>query len=91
MEAVMKLNVKSFSLTCGIFLGVGFMIATWWLVFKETPGEIMIKFDNFFFGYTFTYIGGLVGLVWGFVYGSILGAIFSWLHNLLAGNKKSEQ
>jgi hypothetical protein len=66
------------------------MIATWWLIAKGTPGDIMIKFSNFFFGYSFTFIGGIVGLFWGFVYGFIGGAVFSWLYNLLIGSKKPE-
>ena len=86
----MKLSVKSFALTCGTLFGLSFMIATWWLIAKGTPGDIMIKFANFFFGYSFTFIGGIIGLFWGFVYAFIGGAVFSWLYNLLIGSKKPE-
>lgn len=86
----MRLSVKSFALTCGLLFGILFMIATWWLIIKGTPGDIMIKFSNFFFGYSFTYVGGIIGLFWGFVYAFIGGAVFSWLYNLLLGSKKSE-
>ena len=87
----MKLSVKSFALTCGIIFGVGFMLATWWLIIMGTPGDIMIKFAKFFIGYSFTYIGGLIGLVWAFVYGFVIGGIFAWLYNKLAGAKKAAE
>lgn len=86
----MKLNIKSFALTCGILFGIVFMLATWWLITWDSPGDIMTKFASFFIGYTYTYVGGLVGLVWAFVYGSVIGAVFAWLYNRLAGSKKPE-
>jgi len=86
----MKLNVKSFALTCGILFGIGFMLATWWLIVWDTPGDIMKKFASFFIGYTFTYAGGLLGLVWGFVYAFVIGGIFASLYNKLTGNKKTD-
>lgn len=86
----MKLNVKSFALSCGILFGVGFMLATWWLIAWNTPGDIMSKFASFFIGYSFTYAGGLIGLVWGFIYALVIGAIFAWLYNKLSGAKTAE-
>jgi F0F1-type ATP synthase membrane subunit c/vacuolar-type H+-ATPase subunit K len=87
----MKLSVKSFALTCGILFGVGFMLATWWLIAWETPGDIMRKFSSFFIGYSFTYVGGLLGLVWAFVYGFVIGGLFAWLYNKLTGSKKAAE
>jgi hypothetical protein len=85
----MKLNVKAFSLTCGIISGIGFMLTTWWLLARHTPGELTSKFAVFFFGYSFTYIGSFVGLFWAFIYGLILGGIFSLLYNQIIGAKAS--
>jgi hypothetical protein len=85
----MKLNLKAFALTCGLMFGIGFMLATWYLVFRNSPGDIMIKFSQFFFGYSYSFVGGLIGLFWGFIYGAVLGGIFAWLYNLLTGSKSS--
>jgi hypothetical protein len=87
----MLLNVKSFALTCGITWGLGFMAATWWLIIMDSPGDIMTKFTSFFFGYSYTYVGGLIGFVWAFVYGFVIGGIFSWLYNKFAGSKKTAE
>jgi hypothetical protein len=66
------------------------MLATWWLIAWNTPGDIMSKFSSFFIGYSFTYAGGLLGLVWGFIYALVIGAVFAWLYNKLSGTKKAE-
>jgi hypothetical protein len=86
----MKLNVKSFALTCGIFLGFGTLLVTWFLLLRGAPGEIMSKFADFYIGYSFTYGGAVLGLVWGFVYGFVLGGIFSWVYNKFISTKKSD-
>ena len=83
----MKLSVKSFAITCGTLFGLSFKVATWWLIAKGTPGDIMIKFSNFFFGYSFSYIGGIIGLLWGFVHGFIFCGVFSWVYNKFVGTK----
>jgi len=86
----MKLNVKSFALTSGILFGVGFMLATWWLIAWDSPGDIMTKFESFFPGYSYTYAGGIIGLLWAFVYALVIAGIFAWLYNKLGGSKNVE-
>jgi hypothetical protein len=40
MEIEMKLNVKSFALTCGIVWGLGLFFLTWWFIaFDGATGE----------------------------------------------------
>ncbi len=83
----MKLSVKAFGLSCGIVWGLVILLATWWLLFYGTPGELISKLESIYIGYTFTWFGGVIGMVWGFVSGFILGAVFAWLYNKLAGAK----
>jgi hypothetical protein len=87
----MKLNVKAFALTCGILWGLLVLLATWWLLFLNSPGQTIGKLGGFYIGYSYTWFGGVIGLIWGFVDGLISGAIFAWLYNKLTGSKTSTQ
>jgi hypothetical protein len=84
----MKLNVKSFALTCGLFLGFGILFLTlWYILFEGANGHVTF-IGKIYRGYNISLSGGLIGLVWGFFDGLISGFIFAWLYNLLAGKLK---
>jgi hypothetical protein len=53
----------------------------------SSPGDMISKLGNFYFGYTYSWFGGIIGLIWGFVDGLICGGIFAWLYNKLAASK----
>jgi len=80
----MKLDIKAFSLTCGILWGVGLMFWGWaaWL-FGWHPIAVSYA-GTYYFGFAPTFLGGLIGLAWGFVDGFVGGLVFSWLYNKLA-------
>jgi hypothetical protein len=80
----MKLNVKAFALTCGILWGLAVLLITWWLLIIGAPGKQISNIASFYFGYSYSWFGGVIGLLWGFVDGLICGAIFAWLYNKLA-------
>jgi hypothetical protein len=80
---MMKLNPKALALTSGIIWGLIFFIATIWLLIIGSTGKTIIKFNEFFIGYSFSIGGAFIGLLWGFVDGAIIGFIFAWLYNLL--------
>ena len=77
----MKLNVKSFALTCAILCGVGLFLITWWIIIMNgiTGEETII--GKVYIGYDISPLGSFIGLVWAFVDGLIGGAIFAWLYN----------
>lgn len=80
----MKLDVKSFSLTCGIILGACVFLMVWWIAileggFSEDPTFL----GRMYIGFSITPLGSVAGLIWGFVDGAIGGAILAWLYNLL--------
>lgn len=85
----MKLNIKAFALTCGILWGLLVLLATWFLLIMNSPGTSMGKLGVVYFGYTYSWLGGIIGLIWGFVDGLISGAIFAWLYNKLTGSRSN--
>lgn len=81
----MKLNIKSFALTCGIIWGMGLFFLTWWFIaFDGATGEPTL-IGKVYRGYTVSAIGSVIGLVYAFFDAFIGGAIFAWLYNKLAG------
>jgi hypothetical protein len=80
----MKLNIKSFALTCGIIWGFGLFFLTWWFIaFDGATGEPTL-IGKVYRGYTVSPIGSVIGLVYAFFDALIGGAIFAWLYNKLA-------
>ena len=85
----MKLNVKAFALTCGLFWGFALLFITWWIILFEGSTYQVSFIGRVYRGYNISFIGSLFGLVWGFFDGLIGGAIFAWLYNLLSGKLKT--
>lgn len=85
----MKLDVKSFALTCGIVWGVSLFVITWWLIAVDQCVGEKIFLGHFYIGYSVSPMGSVVGLFWAFVDGVIGGGIFAWVYNLLCGKFKS--
>jgi len=80
----MKLDVKAFAITCGLLMGLGLFLATWWIIILDGPSDRMTFIGQVYRGYGLNGMGSLVGLIWGLVDGAIGGAIFAWLYNFLA-------
>lgn len=79
----MKLNVKAFALTFGLFWGVGLFLLTWWIIaFDGATGEITL-IGRLYRGYNISLVGSIIGMAWAFADGLISGAIFAWLYNLI--------
>ena len=82
----MKLNVKAFSFTCALLVGIGLFLVTWWIIIIEGSYTGPTFIGRIYRGYSVTPVGSIVGLIWGLVDGLIGGAIFAWLYNLLLGS-----
>lgn len=81
----MKLNIKSFALTCGILWGAGLFFLTWWIIaFDGSTGKATF-IGEVYRGYSISPFGSVIGLVYGFFDALIGGAIFAWLYNRIAG------
>jgi len=80
----MKINIRAFALTTGLFWGVGLFLITWWLImFEGVSGEATI-IGRVYIGYNITPIGSIIGFLWGLFDGIVGGSIFAWLYNFLS-------
>ena len=87
----MKLNIKAFALTSGLFWGIALFLLTWWIIaFDGSTGDPTL-IGRLYRGYRITPAGSFIGLVWGFGDGLVAGAIFAWLYNLLSSRTQSRQ
>ena len=84
----MKLNIKAFALSCGLFWGFALFVMAWWLILLEGNAPEPCWLNRMYPGYTMTPVGSIIGLVWGFVDAGIGSLIFAWLYNLLADKFK---
>lgn len=84
----MKLDTKAFGLACGILWGLAVLVMTLWVLWRG-GGHTLVLLDQFYFGYSISYLGALIGLVWGFIDGFIGGCIFAWLYNRLVKSPKA--
>jgi hypothetical protein len=84
----MKLNVKAFALTGGLFWGTGLFFIAWWIMlFEGATGERTL-IGQLYPGYSISPLGSLIGLVWGTADGMIGGAVFAWLYNFISARIK---
>ena len=79
----MKLDVKAFAITCGLLLGLGLFLVTWWIILFDGPSDRTTFIGQIYRGYGLNGAGSLAGLVWGLADGAIGGTIFAWLYNSL--------
>lgn len=81
----MKLDIKAFSLTCGIIAAIGLLVLTGWMRAFDALSGPPIFLSHLYRGYNFTLSGSLIGSAWAFVDGVIGGAIFAWLYDVIDG------
>lgn len=80
----MKLNIRAFAITSGLFVGIGLFIVTWWIMaFSGATGETL-TIGRVYIGYNISPLGSIIGLIWGLVDGMIGGALFAWLYNMIS-------
>lgn len=83
----MKLDVRSFSLTCGLFFGgTVLVVGSLNMAFPGYGGAVLGLFASLYPGYDAS--GGLgdwlLGAALAFVDGLVGGLIFAWLYNRIA-------
>ena len=87
----MKLNIKSFALTCGLVWGFALFLLTWWIIaFDGATGEPTL-IGRLYRGYSISPAGSFIGLAWAFGDGLIGGAIFAWLYNLVSRHAQGQE
>jgi hypothetical protein len=82
-EVKMKLDIKAFSLTCGVIWGLGLPLLTWWIMAFDGGSTDPTWIGHIYRGYNMTFAGSLIGGVWAFFDGLVGGAIFAWLYDFI--------
>ena len=85
----MKLNIKAFAFTVGLFWGLCLFLCTWWIILFDGATGQATMISALYRGYNISPTGSIIGLAWGLVDGLIGGAIFAWLYNWLVGRFQS--
>ncbi len=78
-----KLDPLALGMSLGTVLGVGLMLATWFLLLRggDTSGKTLTLLSQFYPGYTVTAVGGLLGFVYGLLTGFLMGWGYAFLRN----------
>lgn len=82
-KSVIRLSGHILGFILGVIGALVIFIATNWLVLKGGPvvGPHMRLLDQFFVGYSVTFIGSLVGAVYAFIIGYVSGLFVAMVYN----------
>jgi hypothetical protein len=85
IQTVARLDRMALGITLGILFGAGIFFITNFLILKggNPPGLTLSRLNQYFFGYTVTFIGSFIGLFYGFITGFILGWFIALLRNFV--------
>ena len=87
----MKLQIKSFALTCGVLWGLGVFTLTWWIIAFEGITHEPTIIGLVYRGFNISPAGSIVGFAWAFVDGLIFGALFAWLYNTVTDRRRAHE
>lgn len=77
----MKLDVKALALSCGLIVGLGLFLLTWWIILLDGASGEITWIGRVYRGYNISPVGSVIGLAWGLVDGAIGGAILALVYN----------
>lgn len=85
LTQVMRMDATINGIVAGLLIGCSILVATLWLVIKggDVVGPHLGLLDQFFIGYSVTYLGSLIGFGYGFVVGFAMGYFMSRTYNWL--------
>ena len=83
VTAILRLNGRILGIAFGLVAGFVIFVATNWLVMKggDVVGPHLGLLDQFFFGYSVTFVGSFIGMAYGFIAGYVSGWIIAWVYN----------
>ncbi len=92
-NAVVQLNGHILGFVLGMIGALLLFVATNWLVLKggEVVGPHMGLLDQFFIGYSVTFVGSLVGAAYAFVIGYVSGLFIASVYNLVVSWRSPER
>jgi ABC-type dipeptide/oligopeptide/nickel transport system permease subunit len=84
-HAVLKLNSTVLAFVVGAACAFGIFVATNFLVLKggDVVGPHMQLLDQFFYGYSVTFLGSIIGALYAFVVGFLGGLFIGWVYNFV--------
>lgn len=82
-KAVVRLNGHILGFVLAMIGSLIIFLATNWLVLKggEVVGPHMGLLDQFFIGYSVTFVGSLIGAAYAFLIGYLSGLFIAWIYN----------
>lgn len=82
-HAVLKLNGNVLGFVIGAVCALTLFVATNWLVLKggDVVGPHLQLLDQFYLGYSVTFVGSFIGAAYAFATGYILGLFIGWIYN----------
>ena len=83
VTAVLRLNGRIVGIAFGLVGGFVIFVATNWLVMKggDVIGPHLGLLNQYFFGYSVSFVGSFVGMAYGFVTGYVSGWIIARIYN----------
>jgi hypothetical protein len=84
IKAFAKLDKLALGIAIGTVTGLIIFAATAFLIIKggNTVGQNLSLLNQYFIGYSVTWVGSIIGLLYGFLSGFILGWTAAFLRNL---------
>jgi hypothetical protein len=84
-KAVVRLNGHILGFVLGIIGALAIFAATNFLLLKggEVVGPHLGLLDQFFIGYSVTFVGSLIGAGYAFVLGYLSGLFIAWIYNMV--------
>ncbi|CAN5487454.1 hypothetical protein BH18ACI1_BH18ACI1_18130 [soil metagenome] len=85
IQAIAIVDRSALGIAVGTVFGLSIFFATNFLIFKggDVIGPTLSLLNQYFFGYSVTFIGSFIGLIYGFVLGFILGWLMAFLRNFV--------
>ena len=91
-DTILRINGKILGLVLGLLIGSVIFIATNWLViqggYTDESGHSIVGphlqlLDQFFIGYSVSFVGSFIGFAYGFACGTMAGALIGRIYNKL--------
>ncbi len=85
LQTVARVHPLALGITVGILFGTGIFFITNFLILRggNPPGPALSRLNQYFFGYTVTFIGSFIGLFYGFITGFVMGWFIALLRNFV--------
>jgi hypothetical protein len=87
--AIARLRASVMAVVFGLTGGTGLFVATVWLLVRggSTVGPHLSLLDNYFPGYSVSWLGSVVGFFYGAASGAVMGWLLAWIYNRISDRR----